>query len=197
VGGPKILSPKYSPENRQWTPAGELTEGMAFDTLTGELTVRSIEPLRDAASVFNIEVNGHHVYRVAGVGVLVHNVCQGRNELGQFARKNGGEVQPGSIHEGAVHDVVEEIADAGTASRQVRIQKSDGTVTVVDRGYMAGGRLRLVEAKGSATASFTKNQCIGYPQIKDTGGVVVGTGTKEFPAGLIMTRTQVQVVRPA
>jgi len=77
------IHPVWTPENRQWTPAGELTTGTPVDTLTGELTVRSVEPLRSAAPVYNLEVNGHQIYRVADVGVLVHNTCP-RSADGRF-----------------------------------------------------------------------------------------------------------------
>ncbi|TWT91340.1 hypothetical protein Pla100_51880 [Neorhodopirellula pilleata] len=69
------VHPVWTPENRQWTPAGEQTEGTLVDTLEEEVTVQSVKPLSDAAAVYNIEVNGHHVYRVADVRVFLHNTC--------------------------------------------------------------------------------------------------------------------------
>ena len=52
-----------------------------------------MEELTTQAAVYNIEVDGEHVYEVAGLGMLVHNGnvfdCQRYTEL--FMKKYGGE----------------------------------------------------------------------------------------------------------
>lgn len=131
------VHPFWTPENRQWTPAGELLPGTVLDTLRGELTVRSVEPLRDAAAVYNIEVNGHHVYRVADVGVLVHNTCP-RATDGRFASSDTTPIMhnrdteyPHGYRAGIVDNVLDShtIADGPDAGK---ILTADGDVVSRD-----------------------------------------------------------------
>ena len=51
----------------------ELVVGERLQTLTGEVTIRAIRDARRVSDVFNIEVDGDHVYRLFDAGVLVHN----------------------------------------------------------------------------------------------------------------------------
>jgi hypothetical protein len=51
----------------------ELVVGERLQTLTGEVTIRAIRDARRVSDVFNIEVDGDHVYRLLDAGVLVHN----------------------------------------------------------------------------------------------------------------------------
>ncbi len=68
------LHPLWSIDRQDWVAAGELVAGEQLDGLDGSVTIESITPLGHAPEVHNIEVHSHHVYRVADVGVLVHNV---------------------------------------------------------------------------------------------------------------------------
>jgi hypothetical protein len=47
------------------------------DTLAGPVAVTSVEPLDPHPAVYNLEVHGEHVYRIAVDGVLVHNAGSG------------------------------------------------------------------------------------------------------------------------
>jgi hypothetical protein len=47
------------------------------DTLSGPVAVASVEPLDRHPAVYNLEVHGEHVYRIAVDGVLVHNAGPG------------------------------------------------------------------------------------------------------------------------
>jgi len=51
----------------------ELVVGERLQTLTGEVTIQAIRDARRVSDVFNIEVDGDHVYRLFDAGVLVHN----------------------------------------------------------------------------------------------------------------------------
>jgi filamentous hemagglutinin len=55
----------------------------------------------------------------------------------------------------------------------------------------------LTEAKSSQNARLTANQSNAFPQLKDSGGVVVGNGVPGYPPGTIIPPTQVTVVRPS
>jgi len=80
---------------------------------------------------------------------------------------------------------------------QVTIKTQDGTKTRIDFiGTNANGNLCLTECKSSATAPLTPNQTKAYPQIQQSGGVVVGQGKPGFPGGTQIAPTTVNVVRP-
>ena len=121
---------------------------------------------------------------------------QKRDAGGKFLPKDGSELQPGSIHEKNVDTILRESSDAGTVSRQVRIMTQSGKTVVGDNVSMKSGRVKLTEAKGSETAHLNSNQRSGYAEIEQSGGTVVGSGTKEYPAGTKIPATRVRVVRP-
>jgi len=67
------VHPIWSVDREDWVPAGKLEPGEQVDTLTGPVAVTSVEPLERHPAVYNLEVHGEHVYRIAVDGVLVHN----------------------------------------------------------------------------------------------------------------------------
>jgi len=80
---------------------------------------------------------------------------------------------------------------------QITIKVADGTKTKIDFvSTNQSGGISLTEAKSSATASLTKNQKVAFPQIAQSGGVVVGAGKGIYPGGTIIPPTTVNIVRP-
>ncbi|MEN9667149.1 MAG: hypothetical protein RLZZ326_3512, partial [Planctomycetota bacterium] len=69
------VHPVWSVDRKDWVPAGKLEPGEYVDTLTGPVAVASVEPLDRHPAVYNLEVHGEHVYRIAVEGMLVHNMC--------------------------------------------------------------------------------------------------------------------------
>ncbi|MGB7324154.1 MAG: Hint domain-containing protein [Rubripirellula sp.] len=67
--------PVWIPANQQWVRLGDLEEGQRLESLSGPIAVVAIQRLADVSDVFNIEVHGHHVYRITEDGILVHNNC--------------------------------------------------------------------------------------------------------------------------
>ena len=67
------VHPVWSIDREDWVPAGKLEPGEHVDTLSGPVAVASVEPLDRHPAVYNLEVHGEHVYRIAVDGVLVHN----------------------------------------------------------------------------------------------------------------------------
>lgn len=63
----------WSVDRHDWVAAGELQPGERLDGNDGVATVADVQPLGHAPAVYNLEVHGQHVYRVAALGVLVHN----------------------------------------------------------------------------------------------------------------------------
>ena len=77
------VHPVWSVDREDWVPAGKLEPGEHVDTLSGPVAVASVEPLDRHPAVYNLEVHGEHVYRIAVDGVLVHNGTLARHALGQ------------------------------------------------------------------------------------------------------------------
>ena len=71
------VHPVWSVDREDWVPAGKLEPGEQVDTLDGPVAVTSVEPLDRHPAVYNLEVHGEHVYRIAVDGVLVHNAGPG------------------------------------------------------------------------------------------------------------------------
>ncbi len=80
---------------------------------------------------------------------------------------------------------------------QVTIKTQSGVRTRIDLlGRDSTGAIRCTECKASATAPLTKNQRLGFPEIQQSGGVVVGKGKPGFPGGTKIPPTKVDIVRP-
>jgi RHS repeat-associated protein len=81
--------------------------------------------------------------------------------------------------------------------QNITIKTDSGTKTVMDVvSRDSSGNPRLQEAKSSDTAPLTPNQRATHPEIKRTGGTVVGRGKPGFPGGTKIPPTSVDVVRP-
>ena len=63
----------YSADRLDFVPAGELRVGETLRNLDGDVRIESIEQLGSEERVYNLEIHGEHVFRVASNGVLVHN----------------------------------------------------------------------------------------------------------------------------
>ncbi len=63
----------WSQSRRDWIAAGDLEIGEELNGLGDRVWLVSKESLGSTPRVYNLEVHGEHVYRVAHSGVLVHN----------------------------------------------------------------------------------------------------------------------------
>ena len=63
----------YSADRLDFVPAGELRVGETLRNLDGDVRIESIEQLGTEERVYNLEIHGEHVFRVASSGLLVHN----------------------------------------------------------------------------------------------------------------------------
>ena len=62
----------YSAARLDFVPAGELRVGESLRNLDGDVRIESIEQLGSEERVYNLEIHGEHVFRVASRGVLVY-----------------------------------------------------------------------------------------------------------------------------
>ncbi|XZE33821.1 hypothetical protein SH501x_004618 [Pirellulaceae bacterium SH501] len=68
-------------ERQDWVELGDLVAGEHLWTEDGPVEILATQPLTSGESVYNLEIHGHHVYQVAEVGVLVHNICEGHHHF--------------------------------------------------------------------------------------------------------------------
>jgi len=84
------------------------------------------------------------------------------------------------------------------AEREITIKMPSGVKVRVDAiGLNAKGHVIIHELKASKTASLTRNQKRGFPEMYLKGGIVVGKGKGIFKTNYIIPAgTKVKVVRP-
>lgn len=81
--------------------------------------------------------------------------------------------------------------------REVTIKTKNGARTRLDMlGRDADGKLSCIECKLSDTAPLTKNQKVAFPEIEESGAIVVGKGKPGFPGGTEIPPTKVEIIRP-
>jgi RHS repeat-associated protein len=79
----------YSVSRADWVCAEDLRPGEKLRGLAGTAEVRSVAHVSGIHRVYNMTVEGEHVYRVSAAGVLVHNTCpkQGPKHYPKLAGK--------------------------------------------------------------------------------------------------------------
>ena len=105
--------PFWSEDRQQFIAAGELRPGERLAGSRGEaLRVRGITARSGALTVFNLEVDGEHVFFVGANGILVHNKCLnkaigdiGERKVARDLKKNGWEVLGPIERKGSGHGV--------------------------------------------------------------------------------------------
>lgn len=81
--------------------------------------------------------------------------------------------------------------------QQVTVKTQSGVKTRIDlMGRDANGNIVCTECKASATAPLTKSQAAAFPEIQQSGAVVVGKGKPGFPGGTQIPPTTVDIIRP-
>ncbi len=82
VIGTTANHPFWSVDRNQYVTAGELRLSERLRTANDEITrLISVSPRPGRHDVYNIQVDGEHVYYVGNTGVLVHNVCAGKHHF--------------------------------------------------------------------------------------------------------------------
>ncbi|MEQ1905302.1 MAG: polymorphic toxin-type HINT domain-containing protein [Pirellulaceae bacterium] len=101
------IHPFWSLDRLDWVPIGDLNEGETLSGREGPVTVLSSTLFNHPVPVYNIEVNGEHVYEVSAFELLVHNSCvvndvlnESANAIGKITstfKLNGDEVLLGAL----------------------------------------------------------------------------------------------------
>ena len=166
-------------EGHGWTNASDLKVGDKVrleDGTTGIVEKAKHAALDTLVTVYNFEVEDFHTYYVSEQKVLVHNTCAitekslNTNKKAEILRENR--------FRGAAYEK-EKFAEFGKkysrAETQITIRTASGTRIRVDAiGYDSEGKIVIQEFKSSKTARLTKNQKDGFPELKNSGGTVVG-----------------------
>lgn len=88
-------------------------------------------------------------------------------------------------------------ANTPEVGREVTAKTKSGVRTRFDMlGRDAEGNIYCIECKSSETAPLTRNQKLAYPEIEESGAVVLGKGKPGFPGGTVIPPTRVEIVRP-
>jgi hypothetical protein len=71
----------YSVTRHDWIPAADLSRGEELSGIDGPITVATVARRPGTERVYNMTVEGEHVYHVSAAGVLVHNACPGSSPM--------------------------------------------------------------------------------------------------------------------
>ncbi|MPR03609.1 pyocin [Pseudomonas sp. MAFF 212408] len=83
------------------------------------------------------------------------------------------------------------------AVQQITLKTESGTKVRVDMmGRGSDGEIECIECKASETAPLTRNQKRAFPEIEESGAVIVGKGKPGFPGGTVIPPTRIKISRP-
>lgn len=118
---------------------------------------------------------------------------------GLCAKTIGPNAQSGKLWENQVNTAAESKYGKANVESQVLVRPLDANGNPVNYRVrldniitQPGQPIRLLDAKGSAKAGFTKRQRSGYPFINDHGDIIESGAMK----GMQIPKTKVQLVRP-
>lgn len=91
----------WSADRDEFVEAGHLNPGEQVQTLAGLRQIVSINPRASNETVYNLEVQGEHVYLVGSIGTLVHNTYPDNAIVVRGGSKAGGAISPDGIRNGS------------------------------------------------------------------------------------------------
>ena len=105
--------PFWSLDRNAWVSAIDLEIGETLKTLAGTTVVESRSKREEPEPVYNIEVEGDHVYRVGESGVLVHNQSPGCDP--PTGTRNYGSIISITFRDNSGNGVTGRVGDSATA----------------------------------------------------------------------------------
>jgi len=116
------------------------------------------------------------------------------------ASETGKNIQANKAQGDAFEEDVAEVKQSqqDNVRRQITVKTESGVKTRLD---MIGtdrdtNQPKLTEAKSSETAPLTPNQAKAFPEIEQTGGIVVGKGKEPYVGGTVIPPQKVEIIRP-
>ena len=151
--GTTASHPFWSEDRQQFVAAGELRVGenlLLADDTTRRVESITLRPNRE--TVYNIEVDGEHVFYVGEDGVLVHNTCDWRmweKQAGKYFKRKGFDVV-GSIRNASGHGIDMVLRNRKTgqifiAEVKARTRSWGALSTLQRQGFAANARRILKE----------------------------------------------------
>ena len=113
--------PIWSETRQDFVLADQLKVGEQFRTLNGEsATLTKIHPHRGPPQmVFNLEVDGEHVYTVAGHGLLVHNTCVDDDMIRAAMQQTDLSPTQGAVSRSLIQKYVDKLGGSAAPNIQV------------------------------------------------------------------------------
>ena len=163
----------YSSDRLDFVPAGELRVGETLRNLDGDVRIESIEQLGSEERVYNLEIHGEHVFRVASSGLLVHNSsgaagpAQGPLTVTDDMIRNAMKNAPlnSQQRKGVSLPKVQEYVDMIRAGTQAPPIKVDGNMIVDGNHRYIAGRICGVEPPIQPWAGGRPNGVIPWNNI--------------------------------
>ncbi|MBI2477426.1 MAG: hypothetical protein HYV60_01860, partial [Planctomycetia bacterium] len=156
----------YSVSHGEWLLADQLQPGEHLDGVNGTVTVTAITTLPGTHRVYNMTVQGEHLYRVAKCGVLVHN-----NYAAKSA-KRGGESAAAAAGRQAHSELAERVAQKPGWATPERMLGKDGRYHQPDVITPSGRFLELKPNTPSGRAAGAR-QARRYREQLDIRGRVI------------------------
>ncbi|WP_231559824.1 hypothetical protein ACPVTF_08095 [Geobacillus icigianus] len=81
--------------------------------------------------------------------------------------------------------------------QQITVKTKSGVKTRIDiiSTNSQTGQIRCIECKASSTAPLTKNQKKAFPEIEQSGAIVVGKGKAPYTGGTKIPPTKIEIIR--
>ncbi len=95
----------WSPMERDWRGLGEFEPGQFVQGRSGLVGIASTEKLSDRQRLYNVEIDGEHVYEVTALGILVHNNDPLCEELLRLRNKSKTEGKLSDIEAARLNDL--------------------------------------------------------------------------------------------
>jgi hypothetical protein len=149
--------PFWSEDRQAFVEAGQLHVGERVRTRLDEVaSVVSIKPRPPTAWVYNLEVQGEHVYEVGSNGILVHNWCFRISELSEDWAKKGFHV-----HVGKVEVIIRPDHQGGYVFRKAFALTPDkefnAAVRALKRDLQDAKARRLIHAKAERALEYLRS----------------------------------------
>ncbi|WP_445613034.1 hypothetical protein [Geobacillus sp. YF-1] len=86
---------------------------------------------------------------------------------------------------------------ANNVRQQITVKTKSGVKTRIDiiSTNSQTGQIRCIECKASSTAPLTKNQKKAFPEIEQSGAIVVGKGKTPYNGGTKISPTKIEIIR--
>jgi hypothetical protein len=149
--------PFWSEDRQAFVEAGQLHVGERVRTRLDEVaSVVSIKPRPPTAWVYNLEVQGEHVYEVASNGILVHNWCFRISKLSEDWAEKGFHV-----HVGKVEVIIRPDHQGGYVFRKAFALTPDkefnAAVRALKRDLQDAKARRLIHAKAERALEYLRS----------------------------------------